>query len=84
MFTVNSGNSHAAQAWGSAHLTFNGGGTGIFVPTELNLTITSGGMTFTSDSTKGNAPGSVTCTILESAPGFSLSGIVTGTIVANG
>jgi hypothetical protein len=83
-FTVNSGNSHAAQVWGVAHLIFDGGGTGNFVPSELNLTIMSGGMTFTSDSIKGNAPGSVTCSISESSPGFSLSGIVTGTIVVTG
>jgi len=84
-FLLNSGNSHAAQTWNIAHLTFDSGGTGIFVATALDLTIT-----FDSqppvivNATKGSAPGSVTCSISESAPGFSLLGNVTGQIVMNG
>jgi hypothetical protein len=84
-FVTNSGNTHAAQTWNVAHLTFENGGKGIFVPTTLSLTFTSPEGTFTSTSTKGNAPSSVTCTISASpGPGYSLSGQVTGNIVTNG
>jgi hypothetical protein len=83
-FIINSGNSHAAQTWNVAHLTFDGGGAGIFVPTELDLTITTPGGTFMTHSVKGKARGSITCSISETAPGFSLTGEVTGNIVHNG
>ena len=84
-FLLNSGNSHAAQTWNIAHLTFDSGGRGIFVPSSLDLTITFDGQPPVSvNSTKGSAPASVTCTISESAPGFSLSGSVSGRIVTNG
>jgi hypothetical protein len=84
-FLLNSGNSHAAQPWNIAHLTFDSGGTGIFVPSALDFTITFDGQPPVNvNATKGSAPGPVTCTISESAPGFSLSGSVTGRIVMNG
>jgi hypothetical protein len=84
-FLLNSGNSHAAQTWNIAHLTFDSGGTGTFVPSALDLTITFDSQPpVTVNATKGSAPGSVTCTISESTPGFSLSGSVTGRIVMKG
>ena len=80
-FVINSGNSHAAQTWNVAHLTFTTGGTGIFVPTALDLSFNgmSGGLV-----TKGSAPGDVTCSILASQGGFTLSGMVTGRVVLDG
>lgn len=84
-FLLNSGNTHAAQTWNIAHLTFDSGGTGIFVPSALDLTITFDGQPpVTLNATKGSAPGSVTCSISEGGPEFSLSGSVTGRIVVNG
>jgi hypothetical protein len=83
-FVVNSGNSHAAQTWNAAHLTFASGGTGIFVPTAVNLTFTQGGQSQTQNVKKGSAKGTVTCTIAASGPGFSLAGTVTGKMVRNG
>lgn len=83
-FVVNSGKNHAAQTWDVAHLTFSSGATGIFVPTALDFTITFNGQTFTSSSTKGSAPGSTTCSISESGPGFTLSGTATGKITITG
>jgi hypothetical protein len=83
-FVVNSGNAHAATTWNVAHLTFSSGGTGIFVPTMLDLTFTFDGQTSTSQATKGSAPSAITCTISAAQDGFTLSGVVTGTIVHNG
>ena len=89
-FTTNSGNSQAPVTWSALHLTFfdlqgNPSGTGIFVPTSYNVTVVSGGQTSTLDATNDNAPlGTSNCFIEESGRDFSLSGGVTGTIVANG
>jgi hypothetical protein len=83
-FVVNSGNAQAETTWNVAHLTFSSGGTGIFVPTMLDLTITFDGQTFTSQSTKGSAPSAVSCTISAAQDGFTLSGVVAGKIVHNG
>ena len=85
MFTVNSGNTHAAQTWNVAHLVFDSGATGIFVPTTLSLTFTpTGGTPASFTVTKGSAPSSVTCTISESTPQFTLFGTATGNIVMTG
>lgn len=80
-FVVNSGNNHATQTWNVAHLTFSTGGTGIFVPTNLALTFN--GMS-APPSTKGSAPGSVTCSISAGGNGFTLTGSVTGNIITTG
>jgi hypothetical protein len=77
-FVVNSGNSHAAQTWNVAHLTFSGGGTGNFVPTSLALAVNG---VPEPPATKGNAQGSVTCSISASEDGFTLTGTVVGNIV---
>jgi hypothetical protein len=83
-FVVNSGNAQAATTWNVAHLTFSSGGTGIFVPTTLDLTFTFDGQTSTSQATKGSAPSAITCTISAAQDGFTLSGVVSGTIVHTG
>jgi hypothetical protein len=80
-FVINSGNSHAAQTWNVAHLSFSSGGTGIFIPTSLDLSFNGSPPTLV---TKGAKTGSVTCSILISEDGFTLSGTVTGNIARNG
>jgi hypothetical protein len=80
-FTVNSGNSHAAQTWNVAHLVFASGGTGIFVPTALALSFNGSPPTLV---TKGSTTGSVTCSISATEDGFMLNGTVTGNVVTNG
>ena len=81
VFVVNSGNAQSANTWNVAHLTFSSGGTGIFVPTMLDLTFSAGGQSFTSQATKGSAPSAITCSIAAGGNGFSLSGVVVGRIV---
>jgi hypothetical protein len=85
-FVVNSGKASAPTTWNVAHLTFDSGGSGIFVPTALHLTITSPEGIFHEDATKGNAPGSVTCSIVAPPPPAQsfLRGTVVGNIVRNG
>ena len=76
-FVTNSGNTHAPTTWNSAHLTFSSGGTGVFIPTSLALSVN--GIPETPVS-KGSTQGSVTCSISAIAPGFTLTGTVTGNI----
>jgi hypothetical protein len=78
-FVVNSG--QASSSWNVAHLTFTSGGTGIFVPTAMNLLVN--GIP-EGPVTKGSVTGSVTCSIQASQPGFTLTGMVTGNIVHTG
>jgi hypothetical protein len=80
-FVVNSGNSHAATTWTSAHLTFSSGGTGVFIPTAEALSVNGSPEP---PVTKGSAPGSVTCSISANGAGFTLTGTVTGNIVTTG
>jgi hypothetical protein len=80
-FVTNSGNTHALTTWNSAHLTFSSGGTGVFIPTALALSVN--GIPETPVS-KGSAHGSVTCSISATQPGFALTGTVTGNIVTTG
>lgn len=93
-FVTNSGNS-SATTWAVAHLTFAGGGSGIFVPASLNLTFSVDGTPIGPPelATKGNAPAPDTCTIhaTVTVPNPSggtttatLSGTVTGRIVHTG
>lgn len=93
-FVTNSGNS-SATTWSIAHLSFTGGGTGIFVPASLDLSISVGGVPIGPPevATKGNAPAPDTCTILATFPvpspsggtgNATLSGVVTGRIVRTG
>lgn len=80
-FVVNSGNTHAPVTWNAAHLTFSSGGTGLFIPTAEALSVNGNAEPAV---TKGSAPGSVTCSISASAPGFTLTGTVTGNVVTTG
>jgi len=83
-FTVNSGNAQGTT-WNGAHLIFDSGGTGIFHPTELDLTVTFMGQSQSENSVKHNNSGPSTCSISASGPGgFTLSGNVTGNITHNG
>jgi hypothetical protein len=79
-FVVNSGNSQPTTL-NAAHLTFSGGGTGIFVPTGRTLTFNG---VPEPPVTKGSAQGSVTCSISASEDGLPLTGTVVGNIIANG
>jgi hypothetical protein len=79
-FVVNSGNSHPTT-WNAAHLTFSGGGTGVFVPT--GKTVTFDGVP-EPPATKGSAQGSVSCSISASEDGLTLTGTVVGNIITNG
>jgi hypothetical protein len=83
-FTGNSGYSQAAVTWSPLNLTFQYlqfSGTGIFIPTAYNVILSSGGQTSQLDVIKGNDPGTQSCVISETGPGFSLFGVVTGRIV---
>jgi len=75
-----------ATTWNPAFVTSTTTGQRyLFVPSELNLTFTTPEGTFSSDEVKGHAPGGTTCTISsEPGGGFSLSGVVTGILVARG
>jgi hypothetical protein len=83
----NSSKNGQASDWSAAHLTFTGGGQGIFVPTELHFTGTIDGTpVFFENAVKGSAPSSITCTIEstpQQTPGglFQLTGTVIGKIV---
>jgi hypothetical protein len=80
-FLINSGKAENPTTWEMAHLTFSSGGSGIFVPTAIDITFTVNGQSQTVQATKGSAPGSVTCSISAAQDGFTLSGSVTGNIV---
>jgi hypothetical protein len=83
-FVVNSGNSEATT-WGPAFVTTSDGATALFIPSSFDLTFTSPWGTETETATKHSGPGPVTCEISANpAPGFSLSGSVTGTLVWTG
>jgi hypothetical protein len=89
-FVVNSGNS-SATTWSAAHLAFDSGGTGIFVPASIDFTFSVGGKVVgTEQATKGNAPAPNSCSISATVPGppgtpvATLSGTVTGKVIHNG
>jgi hypothetical protein len=85
-FIVNSGNTEATT-WGPAFITGSDGQRGLFLPASFDLTFTSPFGTFTSVASKRTAPGPVSCTITGSPVAFpeaTLTGMVTGTIVATG
>src|SRR5262249_51541978 len=69
----------------SAHLTFTNGRTRIFGPTAPDLTFMFPQGPVTEHFTKGNAPGSITCSITAPLqPPFFLTGTVTGNVIRNG
>jgi hypothetical protein len=74
-----------STTWAPAFITRSDGATGLFIPTSFDLTFASpeGSSSFTA--AKGAASGSVSCDIVgEPAPGFTLSGTVTGKIILTG
>ena len=80
-FVVNSGKSQATN-WAAAHLTFTGGGKGIFTTTARDLTITSGGQTVGTEKVSKHAKKNpVTCTIHGTVGDFTVDGTVTGKMV---
>jgi len=83
-FVVNSGNSEVTT-WSPAFTTTSDGRTALFVPASLDLTFTSAFGTDTTNVSKQTAPGPVSCDISANpAPGFSLTGTVTGRLVWTG
>src|SRR4029077_7687589 len=80
-FVVNSGKSQATN-WAAAHLPFTGGGKGIFTPTAIDLTFTSGGQVVgTEQASKHAKKNPVTCTIDATVGDTTLHGTVTGKMV---
>ena len=83
-FVVNTGRSEAIT-WSPAFVTRSDGATGLFVPVSLDLTFTSPEGSESATVAKHTAPGPVSCEISASpAPGFSLTGAVTGRLVWTG
>ena len=74
-----------STTWNPAFITSSDGTTGLFIPTSFDLTFTSPEGSFSFTAAKGAAPGPVSCEINgEPAPGFTLSGTVTGKIILTG
>jgi hypothetical protein len=74
-----------STTWGPAFLTRSDGATGLFIPTSFDLTFTSPEGSFSFTAAKGAVSGSVSCDIVgEPAPGFTLTGTVTGKIILTG
>jgi hypothetical protein len=74
-----------STTWSPAFITGSDGATGLFIPASLDLTFTSPEGSFSFTATKGATSGPVSCDIEgEPAPGFTLTGTVTGTIILTG
>ena len=74
-----------SNTWNPAFITRSDGATGLFIPASFDLTFTSPEGSFSFTAAKGAAPGPVSCDIeAEPAPGFTLTGTVTGTIILTG
>ena len=86
-FVVNSGVGNGqGNPFDPALAVSETGTRAVFIPTELDLMFTSPFGSFSSDITKGNAPGSVECTVegqAVNAP-FSFEGTAIGNIVMRG
>jgi hypothetical protein len=84
-FLVTESNSES-NTWNPAFITRSDGATGLFIPASFDLTFTSPEGSFSFTAVKGaTAPGPVSCEIeAEPAPGFTLTGTVTGTIILTG
>lgn len=81
---VVTGNSGKGTAWNPAFAT-SVNGRALFHPTTLDLTFTGPDGTFVDHEAKATGPGPVTCTISAApAPGFTLSGTVTGWLTPRG
>jgi hypothetical protein len=74
-----------STTWSPAFITRSDGATGLFIPASLDLTFTSPEGSFSFTAAKGAISGPVSCEIEgEPAPGFTLTGTVTGTIILTG
>ncbi len=83
-FVVNQSNSDS-QSWSPAFLTSSDGASGLFIGTSVDLTFTSPEGSFSFSAQKGATAGPASCDIeAELAPGFTLTGTVTGTIILTG
>ena len=83
-FVVNTGRSEA-NTWSPAFVTRSDGATALFIPSSFDLTFTSPEGSETATVAKHTAPGPVSCEISANpAPGFSLTGSVTGRLVWTG
>jgi hypothetical protein len=77
--TVNSGR---GNGWNPAFITSSDGDEALFIPSAFDLTFTSPEGTDSEQIVKGATSGAVSCEIFASpAPGFTLTGTVTGTII---
>ena len=75
-------NNGQGGGWNPAFITRADGATALFIPTSFDLTFTSPDGTFVDQRAKGATSGPASCEISASpAPGFSLTGTVTGTII---
>jgi hypothetical protein len=83
-FVVTESNSESTT-WGPAFITGSDGATGLFIPASLDLTFTTPEGSFSFTAQKGATSGPVSCEIAaEPAPGVTLTGTVTGTIILTG
>jgi len=74
-----------STTWNPAFITRSDGATGLFIPVSFDLTFTSPDGSVSFSLAKSRAPGPVFCDIAgEPAPGFTLTGTVTGKIVLTG
>jgi hypothetical protein len=74
-----------SNTWNPAFITRSDGATGLFIPASFDLTFTSPEGSFSFTAAKGATSGPVSCEIEgEPAPGFTLTGTVTGTIILTG
>jgi hypothetical protein len=83
-FLASQSNSES-NTWNPAFVTRSDGATGLFIPASFDLTFTSPEGSFSFTAAKGATSGPVSCDIAgEPAPGFTLTGTVTGTIILTG
>jgi hypothetical protein len=83
-FVATQSNSESTT-WNPAFIARSDGATGLFIPVSLDLTFTGPDGSFSFNLAKATAPGPVSCDIAgEPAPGFTLTGTVTGKIILTG
>ena len=74
-----------STTWNPVFVTRSDGATGLFIPASLDLTFTSPEGSFSFTAAKGATSGPVSCDIVgQLAPGFTLTGTVTGKIILTG
>jgi hypothetical protein len=83
-FVVNQSNSDS-QSWSPAFLTRSDGARGLFIGSSIDLTFFTPEGSFSLTAQKGATSGPASCDIYaEPAPGITLTGTVTGTIILAG